>query len=375
MAKAHPLETKVPTLHLHEGDIVLSQCTFIFLLFSLLSFISIFLAGLLEPTSSPSSRFHAAFFYDSGQAPPRHPNSPTTGASWHFIKDTVQLDTAGIAQIEAHIPPWVFATEAIKSTGVVTSFSESTFYEAASGGASTAQDQEDEYAELNFFYQNRGGVILESGALDGVSFSISRFFSFARGWRCIHVEANPHSYRSLVGNRPDALNIHSALCNTSRTLHFAENPAVPSTSGIWEFLSPWVINSFFLDMGSPRPEVNTNTDLMPLIPCRPLGPLLAMFGITHIDLWVLDVEGAEEEVLASVDLSGSSSLTVDVITIELDGTHLDKDERCVAILKQAGYTLYKRVQRNHWYVRPGFVPSRAPGNAVAAGPGEKPNVV
>ena len=37
----------------------------------------------------------------------------------------------------------------------------------------------------------RGGLVVESGAFDGESFSNSLLFEVGRGWRCLLVEANP----------------------------------------------------------------------------------------------------------------------------------------------------------------------------------------
>jgi FkbM family methyltransferase len=192
-------------------------------------------------------------------------------------------------------------------------------------------------------------VILESGALDGVMYSVSRFFVFARGWRAVHVEGSPTSYARLAANRPESLNLHTALCNVSRTLHYAVNPAVPATSGFWEFIPAWIRTGFY---------ANGNVDVaaMPLVPCRPLGPLLELHGVRHVNLWILDVEGAEEEVLTSVDFS---RLTVDVVVAELDGGNAEKDARCHALLVAAGFDFHKAIVRNKWYVRRGFVPSAA----------------
>ena len=229
------------------------------------------------------------------------------------------------------------------------------FFDAPSGHKS--QDGEDEYAYTRFFANKRGGLILESGALDGDHFSVSWFFARNLGWRAVHIEGSPVAYAQLVINRPEALNIHSALCNSSRTLHYAihECPTCPggisSISGFYELIPEWILSGMY----APSARTDEAIAAMPLVPCRPLGPLLALWGITHIDFWVLDVEGAEEEVLATIDFS---LVTIDVIVIELDGGNAAKDERCRMLLLASGFVLHRRAHaRNDWFTRVGFVVS------------------
>jgi hypothetical protein len=52
---------------------------------------------------------------------------------------------------------------------------------------SHAQDQEDIWLYENWFYGMEGGVIMESGALDGLLFSNSFLFEQFANWTAIHV--------------------------------------------------------------------------------------------------------------------------------------------------------------------------------------------
>ena len=53
--------------------------------------------------------------------------------------------------------------------------------------ASLAQDQEDVWLYENWFYGMRNGIIMESGALDGLLFSNSYLFESYLGWTALHV--------------------------------------------------------------------------------------------------------------------------------------------------------------------------------------------
>ena len=87
------------------------------------------------------------------------------------------------------------------------------------------------------------------------------------------------------------------------------------------------------------------------------------WGITHVDFWVLDVEGAELEVLRVFDFA---AVSVDVVVVEVDRTNQAKDDAVRAVLRASGYRRHdaadgtKAGQRSDWFVREGFVPSAAP---------------
>jgi hypothetical protein len=88
--------------------------------------------------------------------------------------------------------------------------------------------------------------------------------------------------------------------------------------------------------------------------------LLRALGVRHLDMWILDVEGAELDVLKAMDFS---AVEVDVLGVELDGANPAKDAACRELLDKAGFeatgeefTPGQNVQRNCWFMRRGFVP-------------------
>ena len=259
------------------------------------------------------------------------------------------LTAAGEGRLNVMLPPWVFATAAVQRERV-----------AALGPAPQPEDiyimgkythaqfGEDVYAYENFFFGRRDGVIMESGALDGNQFSTSWFFVKALGWRAVHIEPAPINFGSLSFQRPEALNIHTALCNESRSVRFiTQENSVSAVGGIWEFMTPEQRVKWF---GHLTPEA---VEALPTIPCQPLEPLLAMFHLRHIDLWILDVEGAEASVLSAVDLT---RLDIDVIVVESDGTWPDKDATVQGMLRDAGYTMHHHADKNDWWLKGGFKP-------------------
>jgi hypothetical protein len=81
--------------------------------------------------------------------------------------------------------------------------------------------------------------------------------------------------------------------------------------------------------------------------CTPLAPLLQLFDISHINFWVLDVEGAELEVLHATDFE---RVTFDVIAMETLGQDKEKDRASVSFLVNKGYVVFSTVVYNVWFV-------------------------
>eukprot|EP00607_Mallomonas_marina_P002358 CAMPEP_0182425414 /NCGR_PEP_ID=MMETSP1167-20130531/11847_1 /TAXON_ID=2988 /ORGANISM="Mallomonas Sp, Strain CCMP3275" /LENGTH=259 /DNA_ID=CAMNT_0024606129 /DNA_START=23 /DNA_END=803 /DNA_ORIENTATION=+ len=172
-----------------------------------------------------------------------------------------------------------------------------------------AQDREDLWLYQNMFYGMINGVILESGALDGLEHSTSHFFEKFANWTAVHIEADPLSYDKLLVNRPHSANIHAALCNTSRLLHYTTSHPASAVSGIVEFMSSSHLSQWFPDLASNK----TKIDELPVIHCGLVRHLMRHIKLKHVDLWVLDVEGAEESALQGTDFS---SIIFDVILLE-----------------------------------------------------------
>ena len=66
--------------------------------------------------------------------------------------------------------------------------------------------------------------------------------------------------------------------------------------------------------------------------CRPMTELLAEVGITSVDFLVIDVQGAEEEVLKTTNLTA-----VKVVVVEAESTSMAKNRRVRKLLLNSGF--------------------------------------
>ena len=285
--------------------------------------------------------------------------APPPGLGWKYLA-TEEETSRRDSPIEASVPSWVFwtreAAEAVLEREAqlpLPSLSQLRALHAATYQVFLAQDGEDQYAMEHFFAGKHSGVILESGALDGKMFSTTWGLTEYWGWRAVHVEGFRPNFVQLLRNRPDQLNVHAALCNSTLPLHWVSNDdQLTSINGFWEMLSVEVKEKWFPTFTPER------VASMPATTCRPLSPLLEVYGITHIDLWMLDIEGSEHMALSSVDWS---RVVIDVISVEVleprTQTELDNELLVRKMIIEQGYFEHSQQGRNTWYTRHGWEPS------------------
>ena len=181
------------------------------------------------------------------------------------------------------------------------------------------------------------------------------------GWTPVHVEASPLNFAALARNRPDCRNVHAALCQKEGVVHFIEPSAIMAdesyigaVSGILEFMAPgYIKKSWPIDSQGTQHSLYGPPATVTPINCRRLDTVLADLSLTHVDWWVLDVEGAEEEVIKTINLR---NVTIDVVCVELDGRNPAKDANVVTFFEKNGYLAHSRypAKLNMWFVRKGF---------------------
>ena len=160
---------------------------------------------------------------------------------------------------------------------------------AALGKYSRSQDLEDLALYEQFFTGQRDGRFLEMGALDGLALSNTYAYEMAMNWTGVLIEATPAACRRLFRNRPRATNLCTAVSSDYRMITFEEG-TYSSTFGSLEDMPPVFAERF-----------HSKKRALHQVPSAPLGQLLRMAGVTHLDLASIDVEGSEVKVLETMD--------------------------------------------------------------------------
>jgi FkbM family methyltransferase len=212
-----------------------------------------------------------------------------------------------------------------------------------------AQSGEDEHLLHDYVFGGLcGGSYVELGALDGVTISNSHVFNAVYKWRGVLIELAPTNYAQLVMNRRDELvpPIHAAVCDTEQTVHYiaANGKFWGTTAGIWEFMSVSFRATWWQDVRL--------ADTVP-IRCTPLRQLLQE-NTPHVrfyDFLSLDVEGAELQVLQSINFTATA---FGVILVEADDHSRRKNLAVCLLLRRHGYVYIESWGRSDWFVHPDF---------------------
>jgi FkbM family methyltransferase len=196
-----------------------------------------------------------------------------------------------------------------------------------------SQERQDEFLEKNVFKGFKNGVFIDVGAHDGVHINNTLYFEKYNNWSGINIEPIKSVYDRLVVNRPKAINLNCAVCNSDGTAEFVIN------SGYTEMLSG-LKNQYDPRHHIRRERENkvygSTTEIID-VPTKKLETICDENNITHIHYLSIDVEGAEFEVIKSINFD---KVFVDII--EFENNYNDKSIEIVAYLKSKNYSVIHR---------------------------------
>lgn len=157
-----------------------------------------------------------------------------------------------------------------------------------------------------FFPDKKFGFFIECGAADGVGFSNSLLFEIEFKWTGINIEASLKHYTALIENRPNSINLHMGLSDHTGTELFND---VISAPGGGEGNGSFSHTEEHLEELAGYQCVFKEF-LMPVITYR---DLVKIFKVEHVDLFSLDVEGYELQVIEGMK---GSDVMPDVLCVE-----------------------------------------------------------
>lgn len=142
-------------------------------------------------------------------------------------------------------------------------------------------------------------IFIDIGAHDGITFSNSYFLENNPHVRGFCIEANPVVFENLHRNRPNATCINVAISDSNRESTFRLN------SGHTEMLSGLIDSYSGKHLDRIEKESMNYGDSSELIsvPTFTLESLCNKYQLSHVDLLLIDVEGAEYEVLRGINFA------------------------------------------------------------------------
>lgn len=209
-----------------------------------------------------------------------------------------------------------------------------------------SQIGQDEFVHKHYFQNKIGGVFVDIGAHDGITFSNSYFFEKELCWEGLCIEPIPEVFDQLKNNRScncicgcvtdfegngDFLRVKSPYVNTEML------------SGLLQKYDPRHLERVKLEIEKYGGNYETIE-----VKCYLINNLLNQFGYMHVDFLSIDTEGGEFEILTTIDFT---QITIDVITVE-DNYN---DERFKVFLEPKGYILVGRKDWDLLFVRKEFL--------------------
>ena len=151
----------------------------------------------------------------------------------------------------------------------------------------------DKVLHERYFLNKFNGVSIECGAFDGVIENCTKFFEENYNWKTINIEPLPHIFKKLKQNRPNSINLEIALSNIDQ-ISFFKNYKHPNLLYDWG-------NGSITHTNEHKQQLDklcgyNNYVEIPVV-CKTYKQIIEQLHIQHLDLFVLDVEGHELQVI------------------------------------------------------------------------------
>lgn len=196
-----------------------------------------------------------------------------------------------------------------------------------------SQFKQDLWLESNVFRGFKNGTFMDVGAHDGKVFNNTLYFEQTHGWTGVNIEPINHVFNLLVINRPNCINLNCAVSSTNGTAEFIMNRGYTEMlSGLRDQYDPrhlQRLNHEITSYGGSSEVVIVNT--------KRIDTICEENGINHIHYMSIDVEGAEYEVIKSINFD-----TVFIDVIGFENNYGDTSVPIVDYLHSKGFVIIHR---------------------------------
>ena len=193
-----------------------------------------------------------------------------------------------------------------------------------------SQDNQDRLLETNIFKGFKNGVFVDIGAHDGLDINNTLYFEKNNGWTGINVEPIKKVFDKLVINRPNSINLNCAVCNNDGETEFLCNTGYNEMlSGIKDTYD----NRHMARLQEDNKCYGGETEIIK-VKTKKLETICNENNISHINYLSIDVEGAEFEVIKSINFD---KVYIDIIGFE--NNYKDTSIHIVKYLEDRNYVI------------------------------------
>lgn len=191
-----------------------------------------------------------------------------------------------------------------------------------------SQDKQDEYLETHIFKGYKNGFFMDIGSHDGKSLNNTLYFEENNNWTGVNVEPMKKAYNDLLVNRPNCININCAVYNNDGNTEFICNTGYTQMlSGIKDTFD----KRHMIRLQRENARYGSTTDILE-VETKKIETICDTHEISHINYLSIDVEGAEFEVIKSINFD---KLYIDVIGFE--NNYNDSAMPIIKYLKERNY--------------------------------------
>lgn len=186
------------------------------------------------------------------------------------------------------------------------------------------------------------GFFVEVGAYDGLTASNTAYLEKYYGWRGILIEALPHKAFECLRNRPAASVVHCALVADDFVGDYVEMRHLHTMSIVADGRTLIPDMNLHLERGDKYgSDVDRRArNIRFFAPAHTLSAILDKHGSPQVDLFSLDVEGYELNVLRGLDLTRHRPRAILLETWEPD--------KVTQFMTSAGYRLIEEYERRNY---------------------------
>jgi len=203
-----------------------------------------------------------------------------------------------------------------------------------------SQIGQDAFLNRELFHEKEGGFFVDVGATDGLHFSNTLFFEKSMKWKGICIEPNPIEFAKLSKSDRTCIKENYAIsAKEGETEFLAIDGYGKGLSGIIETYDPRHLQRIDREI-----QGHNSTKHVFKVKTIRLQKLFDLHDITYVDYCSIDVEGAELQVLESIDYDKTY---IKCFSIE-NNYGLEKETK---LLQSKGYRLWKRIAWDDIFVR------------------------
>lgn len=187
------------------------------------------------------------------------------------------------------------------------------------------------------------GVFLELGGFDGITYSNTKTLEDSLKFTGVLIEASPISFNKMCKTRPNCKNHNYAVSNIDKEYisFLGDDKAVGGLAHILENTNQSSGRNWIDAWNISREEI--------FVKVKKLSDILKDDNINYIDVFSLDVEGAELEVLESMDWN----IPVYLIVFETSAWGKEGKEmvnKCRNLLSSKGFILDHKTSFDEFWV-------------------------